>query len=479
MQSETATGLAATATGARAGEASGGLSSDSGKTLLVKNIHTLVTMDDERREIRNGAILVENNVIKAVGTTEELPKVGLEVFDLQGRYVVLPGMVNTHHHFYQVLTRVITPDGTLFPWLKSLYPIWKNMRSTDIYLSAKLAAAELLLSGCTTSSDHLYILPNDCRIDDEIRALADIGMRFTAVRGSMSIGESDGGLPPDNVVETIPAILKDSQRLIEEHHDNSRHSMIRVALGPCSPFTVTVDAMSESAKLIEDYEGVRLHTHLAENADDIAYMKEKYGARPAEWTESLGWLSDKVWHAHCVHLDDKDIGMFAKAGTGAAHCPASNMRLASGAAPIRAMRDAGMRVGLGVDGSASNDTSNMLQEARLALLLARVREVSVDGMTAREAIEIATRGGAEVLGRDDIGHLAPGMSADFIAIDAHRNEFVGAHADPVAALVLCQTDHVDYSFVNGRMVVDQGRLTTADYDVLAEETRDAAIALVS
>ena len=451
-----------------------------GQTLLVRNIHTLVTMNDQREEIRDGALLVRGNAIEQVGTTADLPDTADEVLDLEGRYVVMPGMVNTHHHFYQVLTRVVKPDGTLFPWLQTLYPIWANMRANDIYLSAKLAAAELLLSGCTTSSDHLYILPNDATIDDEIRGVSELGMRFTAVRGSMSIGESDGGLPPDSVVEKEPAILEDSQRLIEEHHDMSRHAMVRIALGPCSPFTISEALMKESADLARNYEGVRLHTHLAENVEDIAYMEENYGARPGEWTESVGWMGDDVWHAHCVQLNDAEIGMFAKAGVGVAHCPCSNMRLASGAAPIRAMRDAGVKVALGVDGSASNDTSNLLLEARQALLLARVREVDVAGMTAREALEIATLGGAQALGReDDIGHLAPGMSADFIAVDTERKPFVGTHADPVAALILCQCDHVDYSFVNGRKVVDQGRLTTTDYDELARETREAAIALSS
>lgn len=450
-----------------------------GKTLLVKNIHTLVTMDASRREIPGGAMFVRDNVIEAVGTAADLPKTADDVLDLKDRFIVLPGMVNTHHHFYQVLTRVVKPDGSLFPWLKSLYPIWANMRSNDIYLSAKLAVAELLLSGCTTSSDHLYILPNDSQIDDEIRALREIGMRFTAVRGSMSIGESKGGLPPDAVVEDERAILNDSQRLIEAYHDNSRHSMIRMALGPCSPFTISPDLMRESAKLARTYEGVRLHTHLAENSDDIAYMAKNYGMRPGPWTESVGWLADDVWHAHCVHLDDKDIGMFAKAGVGAAHCPCSNMRLASGAAPVRAMLDAGMRVGLGVDGSASNDTSNMLMEARQALLLARVREVDVAGLTAREALEMATVGGAKVLGRDDIGHLAKGMSADFIAIDALREPFVGAHADPVAALLLCHTAHVDHSYVNGKRIVEDGRLVGVDTEALAGEVRAAAIALSS
>ncbi len=449
------------------------------RTLFVNNIHTLVTMDDQRREIDGGAIFVRGNEIEEVGTTADLPSTAEEVVDLKGRYLVLPGLINTHHHFCQILTRAVKPDGTLFPWLTELYPIWAKMRSTDIYLSAQLAAAELLLSGCTTSSDHLYILPNDCTIDDEIRALADIGMRFTAVRGSMSIGESQGGLPPDSVVEDEAEILKDSQRLIEHYHDISRHSMIRIALGPCAPFTITEDLMRESAQLARSYEGVRLHTHLAENADDVAYSIEHYGKRPGEWADSVGWLSGDVWHAHCVQLDASEIGLFASTGTGVSHCPCSNMRLASGAAPIRGMLDAGVQLGLGVDGAASNDACNLIHEARQAMLMARLREIDVKAMTARQALEIATRGGAQVLGRDDIGHLTPGMSADFIAFDTLRKPFVGAHANPVAALVLCQTDHVDYNWVNGRMIVDQGRLTTFDYDVLAEKTRKAAIRLSS
>jgi cytosine/adenosine deaminase-related metal-dependent hydrolase len=281
------------------------------------------------------------------------------------------------------------------------------------------------------------------------------------------------------VIEKEPDILKDSQRLIEQYHDNSRHAMIRVALGPCSPFTISENLMSESALLAREYKGVRLHTHLAENTEDINYMSHKYDMRPGKWTESVGWLDDDVWHAHCVKLNEEDIELFARAGTGVAHCPCSNMRLASGAAPIRAMLDAGVAVGLGVDGSASNDTSNLVQEARQAMLLARVRDEDVKGMTAREALEIATIGGAQALGRDDIGRLDKGMSADFIAFDTQRNPFVGAHADPVAALVLCQTDTVDYSFVNGKKIVDQGRLTSIDYGALAEKTRKAAIALSS
>ena len=445
-------------------------------SLLVKNIHTLVTMDQSRREIRGGAMVVRGGAIARIGTTHELDHDADEVLDLGNRFIVMPGMVNTHHHFYQTLTRVVRPDGTLFPWLEALYPIWANMRSSDIHLSAQLAAAELLLSGCTTSSDHLYILPNDYTVDDEIQAIGELGMRFTAVRGSMSVGESDGGLPPDSVVEDEAAILVDSQRLIETYHDDARHSMVQVALGPCSPFSVSEGLMRECAELARS-SGVRLHTHLAENVEDITYMTERYGKRPGAWAESVGWLGDDVWHAHCAHLDRDEIGLFARSGTSAAHCPSSNMRLASGAAPVRSMLDAGVNVGLGVDGSASNDTGNLVHEARQAMLLARVRERDVAGMSVREALEIATRGGAQALGRDDIGHLAPGMSADFIGFDTERRPFVGAHADPVAALLLCQNDYVDFSYVNGRKVVHGGRLTTIDYEILAETARKAAIAL--
>jgi cytosine/adenosine deaminase-related metal-dependent hydrolase len=443
-------------------------------TLLVRNIHTLVTMDDERREIRDGAIFVRGPAIEAIGATADLPESADEVLDLGHRHVVTPGLVNTHHHFYQVLTRAVRPDGTLFPWLETLYPIWAGLRADDIHLSAQLAAAELLLSGCTTSSDHLYILPNDCSIDDEIRALEEIGMRFTVVRGSMSIGESDGGLPPDALVESEADILADSQRLIESYHDTSPHSMLRVALGPCSPFSVSVDLMRESAALARQYDGVRLHTHLAENREDVAFSRQRYGMRPGEWAESVGWLADDVWHAHCVELDGGEIDAFARNGTGVAHCPCSNMRLASGAAPVRAMLDAGVAVGLGVDGSASNDSSSLIDEARQAMLLARVREVDVAGMSAREALEIATLGGARILGRDDIGRLAPGMTADFVAFDIERSPFVGAQADPVAALVLCRNDGVAYSFVNGRRIVDRGALTTVDLPILVERGRAAA-----
>jgi cytosine/adenosine deaminase-related metal-dependent hydrolase len=449
-------------------------------TLLVKNIHTLVTMDGARREIANGAILVQDNAIAQVGTTAELPQTADEVLDLRGRFLVMPGMVNTHHHFYQVLTRVLpsVQNVSLFHWLQGLYPVWANLTPEAIYTSAQMAAAELMLSGCTTASDHLYIYPNGCKLDDEIHAMQEIGLRFHASRGSMSVGESKGGLPPDSVVEQEDDILKDSQRLIEQYHDASRFAMVRMTLAPCSPFSVTRDLMRESAILARQYPGVTLHTHLAENQSDIDYSLEVFGMTPGDYAESVGWLGADVWHAHCVMLDDIAIKKFGETGTGVSHCPGSNTRLASGIAPIRKMLDAGVPVSLGVDGSSSNDAGNMLQEARTAFLLARVRDRDATCMTARDILEVATLGGARVLGRDDIGAIAPGMAADFIAIDLDRPQFAGALHDPVSALILCLAHTVDYSFINGRKVVSEGRLTTLDQEALVSKTNQLAKQLI-
>ena len=449
-------------------------------TLLIQNIHTLVTMNAARQEIRNAALFVRDKVIEQVGTVAELPQAADEILDLQGRYVVLPGLVNTHHHFYQTLTRVLpaAQNCDLFNWLQALYPVWENLTPAAIDISSKLAAAELMLSGCTTASDHLYIYPNGCTLDDEIQAIQTMGLRFHASRGSMSVGVSQGGLPPDSVVEKEADILQDSQRLIEQYHDNMPHAMLRITLAPCSPFSVTQSLMQESAALARSYPGVRLHTHLAENKSDVDYSLATFGMTPGEYIESVGWLGADVWHAHCVQLDDPTMRKFGHTGTGVAHCPCSNMRLASGMAPIRQMLNHGVPVGLGVDGSASNDTSNLLNEARTAFLMARVRELDAAAMTAREALELATIGGAKVLGRTDIGSLAPGMSADFIAINVDRPELAGAHHDLVAALIFCQVNRVDYSFINGRKVVDQGQLTTIDLETLVEKHNQIAHQLV-
>ena len=448
-------------------------------TRLVKNAHTLVTMDESRTEIAGGGLFVRDNVIEQVGPTSELPNSADEVLDLKGRHVVLPGLVNTHHHFFQTLTRAVpaAQNCDLFGWLQALYPIWSNLTSEGIYASTQMAAAELMLSGCTTASDHLYLFPNDCTLDDEIQAVQDIGIRFHASRGSMSVGESEGGLPPDTLVEKESDILKDAQRLIEQYHDNNRYAMTRMVLAPCSPFSVTPDLMRESAKMARAYPGVRLHTHLAENMSDVEYSQEMFGLSPGDYAKSLGWLGEDVWHAHCVQLDEGAIANFAQTGTGVAHCPCSNLRLASGIAPIRRMIDAGVPVGLGVDGAASNDASNLLQEARTAFLLARVRDNNAAAMVAREALELATRGGARVLGRDDIGFLAAGMAADFIAFDVDTPAMVGSHHDVVAALIFCQPPSVSYSFINGKPVVDEGRLVTVDVQKLVKRCNRLAAEL--
>lgn len=447
------------------------------KTLLIKNAELLVTMDGERREIRRGGLYIEDNLIKQVGPSDALPQHADEILDMTGK-VVIPGLVNTHHHMYQSLTRVVpaAQDGELFNWLTNLYPIWARLTPEMISVSTQTAMAELILSGCTTSSDHLYIYPNGCKLDDSIHAAEEIGMRFHAARGSMSVGQSQGGLPPDSVVEKESAILKESQRLIEDYHDASHGSMLRVVVAPCSPFSVSRDLMREAAVLARHY-GVSLHTHLAENVNDIAYSREKFGMTPAEYAEDLGWVGHDVWHAHCVQLDQHGIELFARTGTGVAHCPCSNMRLASGIAPIRKMRDHGVPVGLGVDGSASNDGASMIGEVRQALLLQRVG-FGPDAMTAREALEIATLGGAKVLNRNDIGALAPGMVADLVAFNLNHVAYAGALHDPLAALVFCTPTHVDTSIINGRVVVKDGRITTVDLPRVLERHNQLAHQLV-
>jgi cytosine/adenosine deaminase-related metal-dependent hydrolase len=454
-------------------------------SLLIKNATLLVTMDAQRREIADGAVFVRDNVIEAVGATAELPDTADQVIDARDQ-VVIPGLVNTHHHMFQTLTRARVQDNELFGWLQGLYPIWANLTPEMAKVSTQTAMAELLLSGCTTSSDHLYIYPNgrsgQVRLDDSIEGAQEIGMRFHAARGSMSVGESKGGLPPDRVVEDEAAILTETQRLIERWHDPRRFAMQRIVVAPCSPFSVSRELMRDSALLARQY-GVSLHTHLAENDNDIAYTREKFRCTPAEYVEQLGWTGPDVWCAHCVKLDAHGIALFARTGTGVAHCPCSNMRLASGIAPIRAMRDAGVNVGLGVDGSASNDAGHLLGEARMAMLLQRVAHGPVDGpaaMGAREALEIATLGGAKVLNRDDIGALAPGMAADVVTVPLDGIATAGALHDPLAALLFCQIPRIRHSIVDGRVVVRDGELTTlelprlvARHNALARELADA------
>jgi cytosine/adenosine deaminase-related metal-dependent hydrolase len=456
------------------------------KTLLVKNIGYLATFDGSRREIRDGALLIQGGVIQAAGPTGELESNHAdEVLDLTG-HIVMPGMVNTHHHMYQNLTRVMVQDAELLDWLKMLYPIWAKLDDHAIRVSARVAMAELIASGCTTSSDHLYILPNNCTLDSTIDAARQIGLRFHAARGAMSRGESQGGLPPDSCVEKEDAILKDAERLIQLYHDNSRHSMSRILLAPCSPFSVTPGLMREAASLARTHLGVNLHSHLAEELFEETYCQQVYGMRPVEFAGSVGWLGHDVWFAHSIFLTSAEIELFAETGTGMAHCPSANMRCGQGIAKIREMLDAGVKCGLGVDGSASNDTSNMFMEARLAMLLQRVAPHhylsekpggrggfggTPKALSAREALEMATRGGATLLGRDDIGFLAPGMSADFIAVKLSQLGLSGAERDPLAALVLCGPFRVDYSFINGVEIIGKGEFRAFDVEAALAEHR--------
>jgi len=449
-----------------------------GRTLLLRNATLVATMDDVRREVVGGGVYIRGHTIVAVGLPAELPATADEVIDCRGK-VLLPGLVNTHHHFFQTLTRAVpaAQDADLFGWLRAHYPLWARITPEMLNVSASVAMAELMLSGCTTASDHLYLYPNGGRLDDTIDAARAIGLRFHACRGAMSVGESAGGLPPDALVENEDAILSDMRRVIEAFHDPNRFAMLRVAAAPCSPFSVSRDLMRETSALARSL-GVGLHTHLAENDDDVAFCRERFGCSPADFAEELGFTGPHVWHAHCVKLDARGIDLFARTGTGVAHCPTSNMRLASGIAPVRAMLDAGVHVGLGVDGSASNDSSHLLGEARQALLLQRVG-FGVAALTAREALELATRGGAAVLGRDDIGHLAPGMAADVVAFDLDQLGFAGGGHDPLAALVLCAPAHADLSIIHGRVVIRDGQLTTIDLPPIVERHRALARSLVN
>ena len=466
-------------------------------SLLIRNAHTVATQNDAGDELHNASILVQDGLIASIGPVHELPDTADEVIDARG-HLVVPGLVNTHHHMYQSLTRAVpaVQNAELFGWLRGLYPIWAGLTPEMVRVSTQVAMAELLLSGCTTSSDHLYIYPNGVRLDDSIEAARAIGMRFVATRGSMSVGESAGGLPPDSLVEREDAILIDTQRLIERYHDASHGAMTQVGVAPCSPFSVSRDLMQTSAELARSY-GVRMHTHLAENDHDVAYSQEKFGCTPAQYAQDLGWTGADVWHAHCVKLDEAGISLFAATRTGVAHCPCSNMRLASGIAPVRQMLNAGVPVGLGVDGSASNDGANMLAEARQALLLARLRKsleaphTNAQGrtvfgcdtapleMTARDALRVATRGGAQVLGRSDIGHLRSGMCADLALFDLGTlGQAGGAVHDPVASLLLCASAQAAYTVVNGRVVVRQGQLATLDAGPLVERHNRLARELV-
>ena len=439
---------------------------------LIRNAAVVATMDDAGREIANGAVAMRDGVILAVGTTAALaPLAGhADVIIEAAGCVVTPGLVNTHHHLYQTLTRALpgATEASLFGWLKRLYPVWANYTPDDVFAATQLGLAELALSGCSLSSDHLYLFPNGVTLDDTIHAAEGVGLRFHATRGSMSVGESAGGLPPDSLVEREDAILADCIRVIDRFHDASDGAMVRVGVAPCSPFSVSRDLMRDAALLARD-KGVMLHTHLAEDADDVAFSLERFGCRPGQYAEELGWTGPDVWHAHCVQLDHSEIDLFARTRTGVAHCPGSNCRLGSGIAPLRRMVDAGVPVGLGVDGSASNDSANLLGEARQAMLLQRVTH-GATAFAAREALRLATRGGAEVLGRRDLGQLKPGLRGDIAVWDMADVASTGAW-DLVAGLVLAPPAGVRDLFVEGRAVVRGGDLVRTPRSVVLKAAR--------
>lgn len=462
-------------------------------TLLAKNAAVLVTMDGDRRELREAGLFARDGFIEQVGPTADLPETADTVLDLSG-HILLPGMVNCHHHLDQVLTRNL-PAGqntNLFPWLRAHYRVWAARTPDDTRTAVIVGCAELALSGCTTVFDHAYVFKNGCRVDDQIAAAAEVGVRFVVSRGSMSLGESKGGLPPDECVEDEDAILTDSVRVIQQYHDAAPGSMLQIVLAPCSPFSVTPSLMRESAKLAREY-GVKLHTHLCETLDEERYTMQRHGLRPVAYMESLDWVGDDVWYAHAIHVNDDEIRLFAQKGAGVCHCPSSNMRLASGIAPVKKYLDAGVKTGLGVDGSASNDGSNLLIEVREAMLLARLKmglrppegPESVlstsdplrakEWMTARQALEIATIGGAAVLGRTDIGSLEPGKCADFFTLDLNDLAYAGGLGDPVAAVVFCAPTRARHTVVGGRVIVKNGELATLDLaPIIPEHNRNAA-----
>lgn len=449
-------------------------------TLLAKDADVLVTMDGERRELRRASLFARDGVIEQVGPADELPRAADVVLDMRGQ-MVLPGLVNCHHHLDQTLTRNLpTAQNTnLFPWLRAHYRIWASRTPEDSRTATIVGCAELALTGCTTVFDHAYVFQNGCRVDDQIAAAAEVGVRFVASRGSMSLGASQGGLPPDDAVEEEAAILADCERVISQYHDPQPGAMTQIVLAPCSPFSVTPELMRDSAALARA-RGVRLHTHLCETLDEERFTLEKHGLRPVAYMETLDWIGDDVWFAHAIHVNDREIGLFAGSGTGVCHCPSSNMRLASGIAPLRQYLDEGVKTGLGVDGSASNDGNHLLGEARQAMLLARLKMgllppegprtvISTsdplrakEWMTAREVLEVATLGGAAVLGRNDIGALEPGRCADFFSLDLNQVAFAGGLSDPVAAALFCVPPRAVYTVVDGHVIVDRSELATVD-----------------
>jgi cytosine/adenosine deaminase-related metal-dependent hydrolase len=436
---------------------------------LFANAH-VVTMDEAGTEIPNGWLLVDGGFLEEVGADNPPPA---EAYENLGGALVTPGLVNTHHHLFQTLTRTRAQQADLFTWLKELYPVWQQIDADAEHAAARAGIAELALSGCTTVFDHHYVFPSGQSglLEAEIAAARELGVRIVAARGSMDLGESQGGLPPDDLVESADRVLAETQRAADEFHDPDSGAFVQVAVAPCSPFSVTKALMTESASLARD-RGLRLHTHLAETVEEEEYCQGIFGCRPLEYLEQVGWLGGDVWCAHCVHLNAGDVVRLGEAGTGVAHCPSSNMRLGAGIAPVQDMLASRVPVGLGVDGSASNERGDLLNEARQALLVARARG-GPEAMTAREALRLATRGGAEVLGREDIGSLGPGKCADFAVWRTDVLQFGGAD-DPVAALVLSAPHRPDRLYVGGTAVVRDGHLTRADeVEIAATHRRQA------
>ena len=452
-------------------------------SLLLKHARVLATMDDEGTEIPDGGLYAVDGFIEQVGPSGELPATADEVIDATD-HVVIPGLINTHHHFYQTLTRAVpgAQDAGLFDWLRTLYPIWAAMTPDDVFVATQTALAELALSGCTTSSDHQYLFPNGSSLGDQVSAARTVGLRFHAARGSMSLGESKGGLPPDSVVEEDDVILEDTEEQITTFHDPAPGAMVRVVVAPCSPFSVSADLMKESAAQARRH-GVHMHTHVAETLDEEQFCLDTFGRRPVELMEDLGWAGDDVWFAHGIYINADEIARMGSNGTGVAHCPSSNMRLASGIAPVRAYLAAGVRLGIGVDGSASNDGNHLIGEARQAMLLARLAAApSLEGgelLTARQALRVATRGSARVLGRDDVGSLEAGKGADFVAVDLNRLEYAGAWHDPVAGLLFASPTRVDLNYVHGRAVVKDGELVGAELPAIIRRHNSAAARLLA
>jgi len=444
-------------------------------TLLVKNIHTLVTMDEDRRVLHDAWILAKGGAIEQIGSGKT-PAADRKI-DASG-HIILPGLVNTHHHFFQTLLRGVPSmqNNELFPWLEDLYLLMAGMTDEMVYVSTKVALAELLLSGCTTAQDHSYLHVNDMKFETEIAAAQELGVRFHLSRGSFDVGQSQGYLPPDEVVEDHDEILADCEALIKGFHEYDRFGMVRIELAPCSPFSVSESLMEKSAEMAEKY-GVGLTTHLCETHDEEQFCLDKFGKTPVQFAADLGWMGERTWYAHFVHADDGNIDLMAKTGTGVAHCPGSNARLGSGIARIHEMLKKGVKVGLGVDGSASNDSSHLLAEARLALLFQRAK-YGADALTATQALELGTLGGAEVLDRDDIGSLEPGMAADLIGINLNQLGYAGGLHDPVAALVFCEPGNVDFSVINGKVVIEDGAILGLDLEDLKRQQNHLAAELV-